>query len=87
MSIERKTWDNFVARYYGDASFASEVDKDPTEAMRKAGIEIPTGMKACLHKNTKNEVHVCLPPNPAEGLRNEDLSSVYGGTMSTQGSC
>ena len=74
-----KAWKDLVARYYGDAAFASEVDKDPTAMIRKHGITIPEGKTICFHKNNDDTINVVLPPNPSSEMNSEEMGSVFGG--------
>lgn len=78
----RKIWADFIARYYGDASFASEVDKDPAVIMRKHGINIPEGKNVCLHKPDGDTIHITFPPNPSSEARSEEMGDVFGGFSS-----
>ena len=77
-----KKWADFIARYYGDESFASEVDKDPTVMMRKHGFDVPDGKTICLHKNTDDTLNFVLPPSPMSEIDSEDMGKIFGGCCS-----
>ena len=85
MSNDRKSWTEFVARYYGDQEFAKTVDADPTAALRKAGFSLPAGKKAQLVKNTSETVHFVLPDSSATGLDTEELQDIYAGCSTASG--
>ena len=87
IDFNKKAWSEFVAKYYGDSSYASEVDKDPAAALRSAGIPIPDGKTVCLHKPPKDgKLHIGLPPDPTSKVSNEDLHEIYAGECAASSS-
>ena len=83
-TFNKQAWTDFVARYYGDPSYASEVDKDPAKALRAAGFNVPEGKKVNLLKHTAGVVNIPLPPNPASGVSEDDLMETFAGVCTKQ---
>ena len=80
MSTSGNKWTDFVARYYGDAEFAKQVDADPTSQLRKAGLPVPEGKQAHLVKNSDKTVHYVLPTPPTTEAGIDELKEIYAGS-------
>ena len=74
-------------RYRDDADFRAAIDGgDVQEAIDYLSIEVPAGMTAKLHFDTQDVMHIALPPDVNQMLRDETLMSVAGGkTAGTAG--
>jgi hypothetical protein len=57
----QRVFANIVAKYYGDPDFKAKVDANPTEALRKEGMDIPTGVSVKLLINSDKVMHIVLP--------------------------
>lgn len=76
---------------WNDPVFASALRQDPVAAINIAfGIELPAGLDVQLHQEAPSTLHLVLPPAPSlphdhEGLLDEDLERVAGGSLAVTG--
>ena len=72
-------WNDIVARYYGDTEFARKLDASPTATLKEEGLELPESVEVKLHKNSNNELHIVMPPDPTSELSEGALKNVAAG--------
>lgn len=74
-------------RYRDDADFRAAIDGgDLQEAIDYLGLEVPAGITPKLHFDSEEVMHIALPPDVNQMLRDESLISVAGGkTAGTAG--
>lgn len=73
-------WDQVVARAIKDPAFKGRLMNDPVATLKDAGVAVPDGVKIKVFENTKDQMHLVLPTNPAEGAVTEaELERVAGG--------
>ncbi|HEY7068009.1 MAG TPA: NHLP leader peptide family RiPP precursor [Chloroflexota bacterium] len=77
-----KRYGQVVARAWRDDAFKQRLMSDPKNALKEHGIQVGDHTEVRVVENTKNVVHVVLPPKPG-ALSDEQLDQVAGG----QGSC
>ena len=91
--MERKeqtnAWSKIIARAWADEEFKKRLIQNPQEVFKEYGIA-QKGVQYKIHENTEKEIHLMLPPVPAEGLSEETLREIaaagYGG-CATQSNC
>ncbi|MCH9780629.1 MAG: hypothetical protein K0U36_05015 [Alphaproteobacteria bacterium] len=52
---------DIVTRYYSDTAFKQQIDENPADRLREAGLAIPEGATVILHFNTDSMIHIVLP--------------------------
>ena len=74
-------------RYRDDPDFRDAIDRgDVQEAIDYVGVEVPVGVNPKLHFDSDEVMHIALPPDVNQMLRDESLMSVAGGkTAGTAG--
>ena len=75
----RADYAKVVARAWSDESFKAKLLSDPHAALAEAGVEVPAGATVKVVENTKDRLHLVLPPAPEAELSDEDLKKVAGG--------
>ncbi len=72
---------DIVKKALTDASFKSELLKNPNAAVEKAlGIKLPSGLTIKVVEDSGSTVHLVLPAAAAAGqMSDKDLSGVAGG--------
>ena len=76
----RAVYAKVVARAWDDASFKAKLKSDPHSALAEHGIEVPVGLTVKVVEDTKDSRHLVLPAAPEEGLAEEELEKLAGGT-------
>ena len=76
-----------VSRAWSDPAFKQRLLSDPAAVLKEQGIDVGPGVEVRVVENTENVVYLALPPQPSEGLSDEQLDQVAGGTtLGTVGS-
>ena len=57
----QEAYTDIVARYYGDPDFKGEVDSNPTDTLKAAGLTVPEGASVKLLFNSDKVLHIVLP--------------------------
>ena len=90
MATKGNAWVDFVSRYHGDQSFANEANRNPADALRKCGMDVPQGKSVKLMKNTESTWHYVVPSSPISDLSQGELAGTSAGACGDQcdgGSC
>ena len=73
--VDRLTYIDFVAKYWGDPEFRKRVDQDPAAVLRKEGFDVPDGTAVTLLQSDSDRLHVVLPdasnPKPSRTCTTE----------------
>ena len=83
----RADYAKVVARAWNDEAFKAKLMSDPHAALAEHGVEVPAGTTVKVVENTKDTLHLVLPPAPEGALSEEDLEKVAGGGSWTLSSC
>jgi len=71
----QKTYGKIVAKAWADEGFKQRLLSDPTTVLKEHGIDIPEGVEFKVVEQSRNLIHLILPPKPdpaafsAEDLR------------------
>lgn len=74
-----KKWSQAVAKAWADKNFKEKLLKNPTQALKEMGVEIPAGRQVQVHESTDKIVHLVLPAKPHEELSEKELQSLAAG--------
>ena len=58
-----------IAHAWNDAAYKATQLSDPRAALAEAGVEVPAGATVKVVENTKDMLHLVLPPPPEESSR------------------
>lgn len=75
----QKLWAKVQAKAWADPNFKAKLLKNPVQALKEMGINIPSEQKVEIHENTRNVTHFIIGEKPKDELREEDLKQVSGG--------
>ena len=78
---------NFGERFHNDAELRARVEAgDTAAAARELGLEPPPNAELRFVSDTRDVLHVVMPPDPNAALADEQLQGVVGGdTLGTAG--
>ena len=65
VKASRAAYIDFVAKYYGDPEYKARVDRDPAQALRSEGFEIPDGLEIKLVEPAEDCVDIVVPSTSA----------------------
>ena len=69
------------AQCHQDSAFKARFLSEPKAVLAEAGLPLPDSLKVNVVEDTEpNVLTLHLPPKPAEGLSDQDLNAVSGGT-------
>ena len=74
-----KEWAKVVAKAWSDARFKERLLRNPAEALKELGIQVPPGIKLEIHAQNSKVVHLILPPKPKEELSESELRKYAAG--------
>lgn len=60
----RGAYIDFVAKYRGDREFKARVDRDPTQALREEGFDVPDGVEVKLVEPNRERLDIFIPGAP-----------------------
>ena len=75
-----RNYGQLVSRAWSDPAFKQRLLSDPAAVLKEQGIDVAPGVEVRVVENTENVVYLALPPQPKEGLSDEQLDQVAGGT-------
>ena len=75
-----RNYGQLVSRAWSDPAFKQRLLSDPAAVLKEQGIDVGPGVEVRVVENTENVVYLALPPQPSEGLSDEQLDQVAGGT-------
>ena len=72
-----------IAQKLSDATFQAALLANPHQALRKAGVEIPSTTEVKVVRNSKNSVNLVIPSENASdtGLSDDQLGSLSAGEI------
>lgn len=78
------------AELMSSPEFLARVEASPRDAFSREGVEMPENFKLSIHRNTKDTMHIVMPPPTVSGdkpgfLEDEVLSAIAGGGQQTAG--
>jgi xanthine/CO dehydrogenase XdhC/CoxF family maturation factor len=53
-----------VARAVADASFRQQLIESPTQELKNAGLEVPSGVNVHVQVNTETDIYLVIPSSP-----------------------
>jgi hypothetical protein len=75
---------SLAAKAVADPKFKAKLKRSPAAELKRAGIDIPRGVKVIVHENTDKEIHLVLPSRTLEpadlDVESVDLIAVAFGT-------
>jgi hypothetical protein len=72
----KEAWPKIVAKAWSDPEFKKQLLKNPAEALRSFGIEVPKNKKLVIQENKEDTIYLTLPEKPAGELTEEKLKSI-----------
>ena len=80
---QRAAYGKVIAQAWSDDTYKSKLLADPATTLSEAGIQVPEDVTVKVTEQQAGEMHLMLPPKPAEGeINDEMLQSVAGGFCS-----
>ena len=80
---QRAAYGKVIAQAWSDHEFKVKLLDNPREALADAGIDVPADVDVIVTEQKPGEMHLVLPPKPAEGeIGDELLQTVAGGFTS-----
>ena len=80
---QRAAYGKVIAQAWSDDTYKSKLLADPATTLSEAGIHVPEDVTVKVTEQQAGEMHLMLPPKPAEGeINDEMLQSVAGGFCS-----
>ena len=78
----QRAYGKVVARAWTDPEFRALLLNDPRTALASVGVEYPADIEVFVHENNPSEMHLVLPPLPAEGeLSEQDIDAIADGSV------
>ncbi len=74
-----KKWAQVLAKAWADERFKEKLLKNPGQALKEMGIEVPTGRRIEVHEVSDKVVHFILPKKPPGEITEEELKHVSAG--------
>ena len=75
-----RNYGQLVSRAWSDPAFKQRLLSDPAAVLKEQGIDVPAGVRVQVLENTDKVFNLALPPQPSEGLSDEQLDQVAGGS-------
>ena len=75
----KEAWPKIVAKAWADAQFKARLQASPAEVLKEYGVSTPSLVTVKVVENTKEVVHLTLPPAPEGELSETDLAAAAGG--------
>lgn len=78
------------AELMSSPEFLARVEANPRDAFSREGVEMPENLRLHIHRNTKDTLHIVMPPPAVSGdkpgfLDDEVLGAIAGGGQQTAG--
>jgi Nitrile hydratase, alpha chain len=72
-------WTRAVSRSWSDAAFKKRLLANPREALRDAGVDIPSHVQVNIAEDSASVINLVLPADPTGELSSRQLEGVAGG--------
>ncbi len=72
-------WPKIVAKAWADADFKARLKASPAEVLKEYGVSTPSSVTLKVVENSKDVVHLTVPPSPEGELSETDLARAWGG--------
>ncbi len=76
----QKAYGKIVAKAWEDEAFKAVLLSDPMKVFKENGVEVPEGVEIRMVENNADTMHLILPPEPSDELKDEDLEGAVGGS-------
>ncbi len=80
-----KAMGKLIAQAWQDPSFVAKLNADPHSVLSTFGLDVPASAKLDVIESQPNDFYIVLPPQPAEGLTEEHLAAIAGGSSAGTG--
>ena len=73
---QEKQFSQIIARAWTDEEFKARLLREPAQVLRENGISLPDDVEVRVVENTRNVIHLVIPPRPDGELTEEQLEKV-----------
>jgi len=73
-----KKWAKVIAKAWADERFKEKLLKNPAQALKEMGIDLPAGQKVEIHAQSDKIIHLVLPQKPKGEMSEQELKNVSG---------
>ena len=77
----QKKWEKVIAKAMGDQVFKMRLTKNPREALKEHGIELPANVNLKVLEETADTKYLILPREGAGKLSEEELKHIASAAL------